>query len=231
MIRAISSNFFNRDAALIAQELLGKVLRHRYQGRWLSIQVIETEAYYICEKASHSSLGPSPSRRALFGAPGTIYMYYARGGDSLNFACKGNGDAVIIKSAIPYFDKKSPYTQCLPVMQRLNPLNGRLRPLGRLCSGQTLLCKSLNLKVPDWNNKHLTKGVLELEDVKLSVKAVIQCRRLGIPKGRDEHLMLRFIDQSFAKNCTENPLTKRAWKEEKDYRFLKKTKFEFFKFS
>ena len=185
--------------------------------------MIETEAYYTCEKASHSSLGPSPSRMALFGPPGTIYMYYSRGSDSLNFACKGNGDAVIIKSAVPYFDKKSPASKCLPIMQKLNPLNGRPRSIDRLCNGQTLLCKSLNLKVPDWNKKRLTKGFLELENVNLPAKAIIQCRRLGIPKGRDEHLMLRFIDCAFAKNCTKNPLTKRAWKEKRDYQFLSST--------
>ncbi len=222
MASIIPSNFFNRDAALIAQELLGKILRHRYKDRWLSIRIIETEAYYTCEKASHSSLGPSPSRMALFGPPGTIYMYYARGGDSLNFSCKGNGDAVIIKSAIPYFDKKSPSSRCLPVMQKLNPLKEQNRSPKRLCNGQTLLCKSLGLKVPNWNNKQLTKGLLELEDANFIVTNIIQCRRLGIPKGRDEHLMLRFIDHSYVKHCTKNPLTKRSLKGKKDYQLITK---------
>ena len=224
MAKIIESAFFNRDASLVAQELLGKVLRHKYQGQWLSAQIIETEAYYTCEKASHSSLGPSPSRLALFGPPGTIYMYYARGGDSLNFTCKGTGDAVIVKSAFPFFDRKSPHSRCLPIMQKLNPLNRRPRLQEYLCKGQTLLCKSLGLKVPDWNNRSLKKNALELEDTGHRVREIVQCRRLGIPKGRDEHLMLRFLDQAFVKNCTENPLTKRGWKLEKDYRLLQKPK-------
>ncbi len=214
-------DFFNQDAALVAQKLLGKVLRHRYQNHWLSIQIIETEVYYISEKASHASLGYTWSRRALFAPPGTIYMYYARGGDSLNFSCKGKGNAVIIKSAIPYFDRRSPLTQCLPIMQRLNPLKSRLRHPKRLCSGQTLLCKSLGIKVPDWNNRHLQKGRLQLEDRGVLMEEIIQCRRLGIPKGRDEHLMLRFVDKSLASRCTENPLTKRKWKKDRDYYLLK----------
>ena len=217
----LDGSFFNRDAALVAKKLLGKILRHRYRNRWLSIRIVETEAYYIHEKASHASLGYTRARRALFAPPGTIYMYYARGGDSFNFSCRGKGNAVIIKSAVPYFDKLSPRSPCLSIMQGLNPLNGRLRSPERLCSGQTLLCKSLGLKVPEWNNHCLRKGRLQLEDLGVSVKEIIECRRLGIPKGRDEHLMLRFIDKSLAGCCTENPLTKRKWKEGRDYCFLK----------
>ena len=148
-------------------------------------------------------------------------MYYARGWDSFNFSCKGEGNVVIIKSAIPYFDRLSPRRCCLSIMQNLNLLRGHPRPPERLCSGQTLLCKSLGLKVPDWNNCHLKKGQLQLEDLGISVEEIIQCRRLGISRGRDEHLMLRFIDKSLADRCTENPLTKRKWKEGRDYRFLK----------
>ena len=140
-------------------------------------------------------------------------------GDSFNFSCKGKGNAVIIKSALPYFDRLSPRRSCLSIMQSLNPLGGCPRPPERLCSGQTLLCKSLGLKVPDWNNRSLKKGRLQLEDRGVSVKEIIQCRRLGIPKGRDEHLMLRFIDKSLVGYCTENPLTKRKWREGRDYRF------------
>ena len=37
----LDHHFFNRDAALVARKLLGKILRHRYLGDWLSIQIIE----------------------------------------------------------------------------------------------------------------------------------------------------------------------------------------------
>ena len=205
----------------MAVELLGKVLRHRYQKHWLSIQIIETEAYYTRERASHASLGYTHARRALFAPPGTIYMYYARGGDSFNISCRGKGNAVIIKSAIAHFDSHCPRSQCLPIMQSLNPINGRLRPVEKLCSGQTLLCKSLSLKVPEWNNKSFQKGKLQLEDVGIVAEEIIQCRRLGIPKGRDEHLMLRFVDKAFAAYCTENPLTKKRWKKGQDYKQIR----------
>jgi len=68
---------------VLARALIGKVLRHRVDhpdgGRiWLAAKIIETEAYYLTEKGSHSSLGWTEARRAMFMEPGTIYMYYAR---------------------------------------------------------------------------------------------------------------------------------------------------------
>ena len=99
--------FFDRDAQLVARELLGKVIRHRVNGLSLSARIIETEAYYCAEKGSHASLGYTEKRKALFLDGGHIYMYYARGGDSLNFSAQGPGNAVLIKSAYPWVDALS----------------------------------------------------------------------------------------------------------------------------
>jgi len=201
----LGDNFFVRDAQQLACALLGKIIRHRVNGLWLSAQIIETESYYQDEKGSHASLGFTHSRRALFMPPGTIYMYYARGGDSLNFSAKGQGNAVLIKSAYPVVDELSGKAS-VQKMQQLNPdKQGNMRALEKLCAGQTLLCKSLELKVPDWNAKRLNSK-LRLEDAGIAPKHIIQTRRLGIPMGRDEDLPYRFVDAKYAKHCTKNPL-------------------------
>ncbi|MBN1683913.1 MAG: DNA-3-methyladenine glycosylase [Gammaproteobacteria bacterium] len=206
----LSKDFFNQDACLVAQQLLGKILRVRFDAFWLSAKIIETEAYYIHDKASHASLGYTEKRKALFMPPGTIYMYYARGGDSLNFSCQGEGNAVLIKSAFPYFDQQSPQST-LCIMQKLNPYpNGKERPIEKLCAGQTLLCKSLHLKVPQWDQKELNPENFYLEDIHYYPNKIIQTKRLGIPKGRDEALFYRFIDRDYAKYCTRNPIIKTA---------------------
>lgn len=144
-----------------------------------------------------------------------MYMYYARGSDSLNFSALGDGNGVLIKSGYPYIDRLSP-GKTLEVMRRLNPAKSS-RPEHKLCNGQTLLCKSLNLKVVDWNQKPLDDKRIRLEDVGYTPTSYIQCRRLGIPAGRDEHLPYRFIDSDYAKHCTSNPLTKRSWLEGTDW--------------
>lgn len=198
--------FFDRDPQVVAKDLLGKVIRHFVDGLWLSAMIIETEAYYLDDKGSHSSLGFTEKRKALFMPAGTIYMYYAHGDDSLNISCQGDGNAVLIKSGIVYADS----VEVLEKMQQLNPMpDHRERPIARLCSGQTLLCRALDLKVKEWNQKTFDRKRFYIEDVGYKPSQIIITRRLGIPLGRDEHLEYRFIDAEYAARCTRNPLNKR----------------------
>lgn len=215
----LTKDFFAQDPQKVAQLLLGKVLRHFHEGIWLSATIIETEAYYLAEKGSHSSLGFTEKRKALFMPPGTIYMYYARGGDSLNVSCLGEGNAVLLKSGYPYLVDAN--IDMIKTMQMLNPLKlTRVRDIKKLCSGQTLLCRSLGLKVPDWNQKTFLPEKVRIDDVGYTPSRIIQTTRLGIPLGRDEHLPYRFIDYDLVAYCTSNPLTKRNNKEGVDYFIL-----------
>lgn len=203
---AIEPTFFECDAITLARKLLGKVLRRRWQGQWLAARIIETEAYMLEDKGSHASLGFTHNRRALFMSGGTIYMYYARGGDSLNIGAEGEGNAVLIKSAYPWQDDLSG-PQALARMQLLNPdSSGGARPPERLCAGQTLLCRALALKVPDWNARTFDQNEFYLDDVGAQLPRIVQTTRLGIPTGRDEALPYRFVDPDHARFCTRNPL-------------------------
>lgn len=216
---ALPDSFFNRDAQVLAQALLGKVIRHKVGELWLAARIIETEAYYCAEKGSHASLGYTEKRKALFLDGGHIYMYYARGGDSLNFSAEGPGNAVLIKSAYPWVDELSD-ANSLAQMQLNNPdASGEMRSPGRLCAGQTLLCKALGLKVPVWDAKRFDANLLLVEDVGQTPPRIIQTTRLGIPAGRDEHLLYRFVDAEYARFCTRNPL-RRGQVEGRDYFFL-----------
>jgi DNA-3-methyladenine glycosylase len=205
----LAKSFYNQDACLVARQLLGKIIRRKYKHHWLSARIIETEAYYLDEKGSHASLGYTDKRRALFMPAATIYMYYARGKDSFNISCNGKGNAVLIKSAYPVTDNVSSQ-KSIKIMQQLNPtINGEPRPEEKLCKGQTLLCKALNIKVIDWDQRQFDKNNFYIEDTDNNPDRVIQTTRLGIPTGRDEDLPYRFIDHEFSRFCTSNPLTKR----------------------
>jgi DNA-3-methyladenine glycosylase len=217
--RPLADAFFDRDARQLARELLGKVIRHRCGELWLSARIIETEAYYLAEKGSHASLGYTEKRKALFQGGGHIYMYYARGGDSLNFSAQGPGNAVLIKSAYPWLDPVSPGAS-LARMQANNPdSQGRPRPAERLCAGQTLLCKALGLKVPEWDARRFDPQRLFVEDLGERPRQIVQTSRLGIPAGRDEQLPYRFVDAAFARHCTRNPL-RRGQVEDQDFFLL-----------
>lgn len=202
----LSRSFFNADARTLAKNLLGKVIFHLVDGLWLAASIVETEAYYRKEKASHASLGFTEKRAALFMPPGTIYMYYARGGDSFNLSCRGEGNAVLIKAGVPYME--APHGRdMLERMRRMNPLpSGRLRTPERLCAGQTLLCRSLGLRVPDWDKRRFDPAKLQLRDVGRNPIRVVRTTRLGIPEGRDGHLPYRFVDLRHVRSSTRNPL-------------------------
>lgn len=205
----LQADFYNDDACEVAKKLLGKVIRRKYKNLWLAAQIIETEAYYLSEKGSHSSLGKTDKRMAMFMPPGTLYMYYARGHDSCNISVKGEGNAVLLKSGIPFADKLSS-KEGFRVMQQLNPQNnGQPRALGKLCAGQTLLCRSLNLKVSQWDQQAFDPDEFYIDDINNHPEKIIQTTRLGIPPGRDEHKPYRFIDLQHARYCTSNPLSKR----------------------
>lgn len=200
----IKQHFFNRDAQEVAIDLLGKILYVWDQDMWLSAMIIETEAYYLIDKASHASLGFTAKRQALFMPAGTLYMYYARGGDSLNISCQGEGNAVLIKSAYPYLDNKS-HPDMIARMQANNPAKNHStpRPIAKLCNGQTLLCKSLRLKVPEWDKQTFNAKKFYLADRNYQPQGVLITKRLGIPAGRDEDLPYRFVLQEYAKFATK----------------------------
>ncbi|MDC6380376.1 DNA-3-methyladenine glycosylase [Pseudomonas graminis] len=217
--RALPDSFFNRDAQTLARDLLGKVIRHKVGDLWLSARIIETEAYYVAEKGSHASLGYTEKRKALFLEGGHIYMYYARGGDSLNFSAEGPGNAVLIKSAYPWVDAVSDENALARMLLNNPDASGNVRTPERLCAGQTLLCKALGLKVPMWDAKRFDEEQLFVEDVGQRPPRIIQTTRLGIPAGRDEHLMYRFVDAAYARFCTRNPV-RRGQVEGRDYIFI-----------
>ncbi|MBJ7264595.1 MAG: DNA-3-methyladenine glycosylase, partial [Burkholderiaceae bacterium] len=162
--------------------------------------------YTLLDKGSHASLGFTHARRALFMGGGTLYMYYARGGDSLNIGAAGEGNAVLIKSAYPWQDTQSG-PEALALMQALNlDAAGLPRSVEKLCAGQTLLCRALALKVSEWNAGRFDPTQFYLDDVGTVLPQIIQTTRLGISADRDAHLPWRFVDPAYARYCTLNPL-------------------------
>ncbi len=201
--------FVARDSVTLAAAMVGKVLRRRVRGLWLGARIVETEAYSVHERASHSSLGRTPAREPMFDAPGTLYLYWSRGGPSMNVSADGPGDAVLCKAALPIVDGLSP-PESLDLMHTLNPApDGGRRPDHRLCSGQALLCRALDLRVAEWTGRRFDPQEFLLQDDVVR-PALVQARRLGIPAGRDEHLPWRFVDREHARSATRNPLTVRG---------------------
>ncbi len=207
-MKPINQDFFNQDTQPLAKALLGKVIRVKHANQWLQAMVIETEAYYLADKASHASLGYTEKRKALFMPAGTIYMYHSRAGASFNISAHGQGNAVLIKSAIPYLDNlsKTDNQTMIATMQRLNPQkNGLPRNPQRLCSGQALLCRSLGLTISAWDAQQFDTNHFYISDVGYIPNTILTTTRLGIASHRDPHLPYRFIDEKFVAYCSKKP--------------------------
>jgi len=214
----LSKDFFDRPAPLVAKELIGKVVRRRHNDLWLAAAIVETEAYGT-DKGNHAWLGRTAERDSMWAPASTIYMYLSQGGDSLNISVAGGGQVVLIKGGRPWIDRKSG-AESLDAMHRLNPGSKGKRLPHKLLAGQALFARTLDLKVSEWDGKQFDSENFFIEDANYRPKAIIRCRRLGLPPHRAPDLMLRYVDAAHVRSATQNPLGKKAWVEGRDYQRL-----------
>ncbi|WP_231638353.1 DNA-3-methyladenine glycosylase [Rubeoparvulum massiliense] len=81
MTRRLSYDFFNRDARVVAQELLGKELVRKQNKQLLVGRIVETEAYLGPEDKAAHSFGNrrTPRTEVMFGPAGFAYVYFIYG--------------------------------------------------------------------------------------------------------------------------------------------------------
>src|SRR4051812_5363563 len=103
--KKLPRSFYERDAALVAPDLLGKILVHRVNRKLLRARIVETEAYVgEHDLACHAAKGRTKRTEIMYGPPGHAYIYFIYGMyDMLNIVCakEGNAQAVLIRAAEP----------------------------------------------------------------------------------------------------------------------------------
>jgi DNA-3-methyladenine glycosylase len=78
--RILSKAFFNRPTLIVAQELLGKYMVVRKNGKEIAEMLTEVEAYDgPKDKACHAYRGETPRNFVMFGEAGQIYIYFTYG--------------------------------------------------------------------------------------------------------------------------------------------------------
>ena len=85
--------FFDRPAEVVARELIGIRLIRRLDDRTVVTELTETEAYLgPHDLACHAARGRTKRNDALYGPPGTLYVYLCYGIHwMLNFVTGGEG--------------------------------------------------------------------------------------------------------------------------------------------
>ncbi|MEM8549853.1 MAG: DNA-3-methyladenine glycosylase [Verrucomicrobiota bacterium] len=102
MKEVLTAEFFQRDALVVARELLGKTLcRRRPDGSFIRLPLTEVEAYLGPEdKACHASRGKTPRTAVMFEPGGVNYVYLCYGVHwMLNFVTgpAGHPAAVLVR--------------------------------------------------------------------------------------------------------------------------------------
>lgn len=117
------------DPVALARELIGR----RFLVDGVGGLIVETEAYSRDDAASHSFRGPRKANAAMFGPPGTIYVYRSYGLHWCLNIVAVPGAAVLLRALEP--------TDGLDVMaERRGPV-----PTHRLCAGPGRLAAALGV--------------------------------------------------------------------------------------
>lgn len=103
--RILGPDFFARPSDIVARELIGKIIWREGKGGG---RLSEVEAYLPQDDpACHAAKGLTRRNAAMFGPPGTIYVFQSYGVHYLlNLVCEeiGVGSAVLVRSFAPLAD-------------------------------------------------------------------------------------------------------------------------------
>ncbi len=133
-----SVRFYARDTASVARALLGCILESRVGGRRTAGRVVEVEAYVgPHDPAAHGYLDRRTRRNdALFGPPGTAYVYRSYGVHwCFNAVTERDGfpSAVLVRAL-------EPLAGFAVMAERRGTLRERI-----LCAGPGRLCQALGI--------------------------------------------------------------------------------------
>lgn len=168
----VGPEFFARPSDIVAPDLIGKILWREGRGGG---RLVEVEAYLPTDDpACHAAVGRTPRNSAMFGPPGTIYVFLSYGVHYLlNLVCdeRDVGSAVLVRALSPLAE------------------DGHSRPGGTAMRGPGVVGRSLGVG-PESNGRPLglDSGLIVIDDgVRPEVGVTT---RVGISKGED--LALRY---------------------------------------
>ena len=172
--------FYDRDAVVVAKELLGKILVYEVNGYKLMARIVETEAYMgIEDKAAHSYGGRKTNRVAvMYGKPGFVYIFMIYG----MYFCfnivtreEGTPQAVLIRAVEPLegleemahhrFQKE--YWQLTTQQKKA------------LTNGPGKLCKAFSID-KQLNGSDVCGNTIYIKDGKQDTVDIVEAKRVGI---------------------------------------------------
>jgi DNA-3-methyladenine glycosylase len=101
---ALPASFYDRDPIDVARELIGRRLVRRTDEGLAAGWIVECEAYLSCDDAAcHAARGKTRRNAAMFGPPGTAYVYMIHSRWCFNVVteCEGTPSAVLVRAIEP----------------------------------------------------------------------------------------------------------------------------------
>ncbi|MEM3565736.1 MAG: DNA-3-methyladenine glycosylase [Candidatus Bathyarchaeia archaeon] len=179
-MKTLSKSFYERDPAIVARELLGKVLVRKLNHQTLSGKIVETEAYYgEKDPASKAYEGRKAFNELMFSDAGKAFIYMVHGNWLLNIVAhpKGGVGAVLIRAVEPL--------QGIEVMMK----NRGVEDIYALTSGPGRLTKALSITKKQ-NGLDVTRAENEIAIFEAAAEEFEICtsHRIGVKKDLPQEL-------------------------------------------
>lgn len=163
-----------RPALEAAPLILGTQLVYDSPEGRVSGRIVEVEAYRADDPASHSFRPVTTRTKALFGPPGTIYIYFIYGIHYCINIVLGNGQALLIRAVEP-----------LEGIELMRWHRG-IDDIKKLCNGPAKLVQAFGIP-KEFNNHNFLAGPLRLEkSEKVPLSCIMTAPRIGISKATDK---------------------------------------------
>jgi DNA-3-methyladenine glycosylase len=182
-MKILNKKFYERDSAIVAKELLGKILVRKLGKKKLAGKIVETEAYYGKEDPASRAYsgGPKYCVKLLYDKPGKALIYNVHNNWLFNIVVheKGKAGAVLIRALEPVDGTE--------IMKK----NRRETDVRRLTNGPGKLTKALGI-TKELNGIYVTSEKSEIFIVDNKEKFEIgSSHRIGVTK--DLKKKLRFF--------------------------------------
>ncbi|MGB9675444.1 MAG: DNA-3-methyladenine glycosylase [Candidatus Nanoarchaeia archaeon] len=193
----LQRNFYARDTALVARDLLGKILVHRSKTGLLKGKIVETEAYYGSKDPASRAFGKSLENAGMsaqmFKLVGTSFVYMVHNNWLFNIVARDlntDAGAVLIRALEPVLGIEQMFKN-----RGLDPKVNRIKDL---CSGPGKLTKAFGIE-----KKHsgldLTIGKdiwIDIEERKEKFE-IESSNRIGVSKDLPEKLRFYIKNNPF----------------------------------
>jgi DNA-3-methyladenine glycosylase len=177
------------DPTELARFLIGKTLVHDLPEGRMSGRIVETEAYLVGDPACHAYRGETKRNRALFLAPGHVYVYFIYGSHyMLNVSADraGAGAGVLLRALEP--------------LQGLELMDGGGKPAD-IARGPGRLAAAMHITPQFDGGDFCAPGPLWLGTAQRQAGEIGKSVRIGITKAA--HLELRFYERG--NPCVSGP--------------------------